>query len=410
MTGTISALRAKADAVAAEGVHPAPKSLTSNHEHLRHLVSAFEGEVLYECGSSLSPKPVEWLWRDWIPAGKFSVLAGPAGVAKTTIAMAFGATVSIAGRWPDGARARTGNVVVWSGEDDPSDTLLPRFIAAGGDPARVFFITGARMNGEIVPFDPARDLVQLVATMERIGNVHLVIVDPVVSAVTGDSHKNTEVRRSLQPLVDLAATTGAAVLGISHFSKGGQGGDPTQRVIGSVAFGAVARVVLVAAKAKSEDGELCRILARSKSNLGPDEGGFQYSLEQTEALPGIDASRVLWGKAVAGTARELLTDPEEQSEESGARESADRFLREFLAKGPVAAKLVKSNAVEAGHSWATVRRAADGLGVVRRKVGMEGGWEWSLPEGAHENPKMLTSREEHLLTNVSTFDPETEPF
>lgn len=389
-----------------EGAQNSSKVLSSNVEHLHHSVSTFEGEVIFACGSDLSPKPVDWVWHGWLPCAKFCVLAGAAGVGKTTLMMSLGATMTVAGRWPDGTRSELGNVVIWSGEDDPADTLLPRFVAAGGNPARVFFITGARVDGQIVPFDPSRDLLQLVEAMERIGDVRLVIVDPVVSAVTGDSHKNTEVRRSLQPLVDLASHTGASVLGISHFSKGGQGGDPTQRVIGSVAFGAVARVVLVAAKVKSEDGESCRILARSKSNLGPDEGGFQYSLEQIEALPGIDASRVLWGKAVAGSARELLTDPEdEQDDAHGARDSAETFLRDFLEGGPAPSKEVKSNATEAGHAFATVRRAADALGVLRKKGGMDSGWYWSLPEGAQKFPKVLSPESEHVRRNLSTFEP-----
>ena len=41
---------------------------------------------------------------------------------------------------------------------------------------------------------------------------------------------------------------------------------------------AVARVVLVAARVKGEDGADKRILARSKSNIGPDNGGFEYHL------------------------------------------------------------------------------------------------------------------------------------
>ena len=392
-----------------EDAQHSPKVLTSNHEHLRPDLSTFECEVIVACGSDLCPTPVVWLWPDWLPRAKFVVLAGAAGVGKTTVAAgSLAATVSVGGRWPDGRRAEVGNVVVYSSEDDPADTLLPRFLAAGGDPKRLFFVTGTRAEGKTLPFDPARDMTQLVEMVGRIGNVALVIVDPVVSAVTGDSHKNTEVRRSLQPLVDLAAGTGACVLGISHFSKGGQGTDPTQRVIGSVAFGAVARVVLVAAKVKSEDGESCRILARSKSNLGPDDGGFQYGLEQVEALPGIHASRVAWGKAVEGTARELLTDPEEQDDASSARDSAETFLRDFLEGGPTPAKQVKSNALEAGHAWATVRRAADAISVVRRKGGMDSGWYWSLPEGAQSKSKVLNVSSERLREKVSTFgDKET---
>ncbi len=308
------------------------------------------------------------------------------------------------GRFPDGARCEAGNVVVWSGEDDPADTLLPRLIAAGADPAKVFFVDGARLDGEVLPFDPARDMVPLMSAIDVVGGAKLLIVDPVVSAVLGDSHKNTEVRRALQPLVDLAVATDAAVLGISHFSKAGQGQDPTQRVVGSVAFAAVARVVLVAAKVKNMEGIDRRILARSKSNIGPDDGGFEYYLEQIEALSGIQASRVAWGRAVAGSARELLTDPNEDDDgEKSATDSAEDFLRELLADGPMPSKQVKADAAEAGHAWRTVRRAADDMQIVRKKGGMDSGWYWRLPEGVQNTAKVSIQNDGHLRENLDTF-------
>ena len=103
----------------------------------------------------------------------------------------------------------------------------------------------------------------------EIGDVRLLIVDPIVSAITGDSHKNAEVRRGLQPLADLAASTRCALLGITHFSKGTAGRDPVERLTGSLAFGALARVVLVAAKhqEEGEDGRTVRLFLRAKSNI-----------------------------------------------------------------------------------------------------------------------------------------------
>ena len=53
--------------------------------------------------------------------------------------------------------------------------------------------------------------------------------------------------------------------------------------------------MLVAAKVKGDDGEDKRILARGKSNIGPDDGGFEYSIEQSEPPPNIHASYVKWG-------------------------------------------------------------------------------------------------------------------
>lgn len=122
-------------------------------------------------------------------------------------------------------------------------------------------------------------MVQLAEDANRIGGVRLLIVDPVVSAVAGDSHKNTEVRTAMQPLVDLASHLGAAVVGITHHSKGTVGRDPTERVTDSIAFTAVVRVVLLAAKVKDDQGNDKRILVRSKSNIGPDDGGFEYCIE-----------------------------------------------------------------------------------------------------------------------------------
>ena len=339
--------------------------------------------VVLTCGTELTPEPVRWLWPNWLALGKFHLLAGAPGQGKTTIAMSLAATVTIGGRWPDGTRCKAGNVLIWSGEDDPADTLLPRLLAAGADRARCFFISGSRVAGEVQTFDPAQDIPRLLEAIKQIGGVKMLVVDPVVSAVTGDSHKNTEVRRALQPLVDLAAACQCVLLGITHFSKGGQGSDPSQRVIGSVAFTAVARVVLVAAKVKSEDGEDTRILARSKSNIGPDDGGFQYHLEQIEvdAFPGIEAARIAWGKSVNGNASQLLTDPNESSadgeEESSARDSAEDFLKELLKDGPAPTKHVETEAKAAGISWATVRRASNALMVKKQKS--DGKYYWSLP-------------------------------
>ncbi len=359
--------------------------------------------VVLTCGTDLTPEPYRWLWQYWLAMGKLHILAGAPGQGKTTIALAMAATITIGGRWPDGSRCAAGNVLIWSGEDDPADTLVPRLMAAGADRARCFFIEGARRDGEVVPFDPARDLGQLLEAIEKIGGISLLVIDPVVSAVTGDSHKNTEVRRALQPLVDLAAKCDCAVLGITHFAKGGQGTDPAQRVVGSVAFTAVARVVMVAAKVKGdEEGQDTRILARSKSNIGPDDGGFQYHLEQSEPLPGIHASHIAWGKAVEGTARELLTDPDDGPQDEGAgsaKEAAEEFLLELLKDGATATKHIQEQAKEAGISWATVRRASDAMGVKKRPS--NGSWYWRLPHLLKQVAQLAQRSETEQVEQVS---------
>lgn len=334
--------------------------------------------VILANGADLTPEPVRWLWNGWLALGKLHILAGAPGQGKTTIALAIAATITNGGRLPDGSRTDSGNVLIWSGEDDPADTLLPRLLASGAKRESCYFVQGSRIAGEVQPFDPSRDMAALERQARAIGGVKLLIVDPVVSAVTGDSHKNTEVRRALQPIVDMAQRLGAAVVGISHFSKGGAGGDPASRVVGSVAFTAVARVVLVAAKCKNKDGEETRVLARAKSNIGNDEGGFEYSISQAEPLPGIHASYVAWGPAVDGTAKELLREPDDVSDDGkSALQEAEDFLRQILGDGPAPNTYVQSEAKAAGIAPRTVRRASDSLKVNKRKT--QAGWYWSIP-------------------------------
>jgi putative DNA primase/helicase len=283
----------------------------------------------------------------------------------------------------------------------------------GADVSRIHFVGNVHDSRGMRSFDPASDVRLLSERFTDCGDVALLIVDPIVSAVSGDSHKNTEVRRNLQPLVDLAAMHDCALIGITHYSKGTAGRDPLDRVTGSLAFGALARIVMGTAK-PTEAGE-SRRLVRAKSNIGPDGGGFEYDLDQVDVpgRPGLFPSRVLWGSILEGTARDLLaaveTEPE-SAEERGAGEDAIEFLRDLLADGPVPSKQVKADADGAGLAWVTIRRAANTLGVKPERVGGVAGrgrWEWSLA------PKVLNkslscshtesgtlAKNEHLSTSA----------
>jgi putative DNA primase/helicase len=243
----------------------------------------------------------------------------------------------------------------------------------------------------------------------------------VVSAVAGNSHNNAETRRALQPLVDLGATLNCAVLGITHFTKGTGGSDPVERITGSIAFAALARVVLVAAKQRTPaEGESSRMLARSKSNIGLDEGGFSYDLEQIElpTHPGNFASYVVWGPPLEGTAREMLATADMgDDEEGGALAEAKEFLNDLLKYGQVATAEIQAAAKKAGLSWSTVRRAKNSLGIQTEKAGMKGGWAWTMPRRCSSNPEdahtqgMSTfANSEHLRQFRAAPDEQSEVF
>jgi putative DNA primase/helicase len=342
------------------------------------------------CAATIRPEPINWLWDGWIAAGKLHILAGAPGTGKTTVALALAATISCEGKWPDGARAKSGQILIWSSEDDCKDTLVPRLIAMGADLSKVHFIHTANDGDGIRAFDPATDIGQLRATIRHLGiSPDLLIVDPIVSAVAGDSHKGSETRRSLQPLVDLGVAEGCAVLGISHFSKGTAGRDVIERVTGSLAFGALARLVFAAAKMPDDQGG-GRFIARAKSNLGPDGGGYRYEIQQNPltSYPEISASTLLWGEAIEGTARDILAQAEvsEDLDTKSQTDEAQDWLRDLLMDAPVKATDAIKKANAAGISQKSLRAARERLCVKPRKQAYSGGWVWSLPHAQDAQP------------------------
>ena len=73
----------------------------------------------------------------------------------------------------------------------------------------------------------------------------LVILDPLMSRIGTkiDSHKDSDVRVALEPILGSGERTDATILGFIHTNKTATT-DPFTSVMGSLAFTAVARAVL----------------------------------------------------------------------------------------------------------------------------------------------------------------------
>jgi hypothetical protein len=170
------------------------------------------------------------------------------------------------------------------------------------------------------------------------------------------------------------------VLGITHFAKGTAGKNSAERVIGSQAFAALARMVLVAAKEEESDK---RVFTRAKSNNSVDTGGFAYSIEALTLHRGIVTTRILWGDALEGSSRSILAEVEGETggEDTSKLAQAKQFLVEALAYQAVGSKELIKNAREGfGISEKTLRRAKDALKIKPQHApAFDGGWMWSLP-------------------------------
>ena len=323
---------------------------------------------------------IQWIWPGWLPKAKLSILAGAGGCGKTTLAISLAATLSRGGDWPDGSKCEApGNIVIWSGEDGIADTIIPRLTAADADLTRVHIIEGlSDQRGNRRQFDPAANFALLNEAAARIDGVSLLIFDPLINLIRGDMHRANEVRQGLQMVVDFAERHCCAVLGISHLNKGTAQSSAANRVIGSQAFSALARTVLVAEKDQNSEA---RVLVRAKSNVSIDNGGIEYFVEPIVIDEQLETTCIRWGEAIDGSAEAILAAIEQTGDArpASATQEARSFLEETLQAGPVAINELMGLAEERCISPASLRRAQKQLGIRSHKTGMQGGWAWELP-------------------------------
>ena len=347
--------------------------------------SASDGLVA-RCAADIRPKKVDWAWQNRIALGKHSMIGGEGGLSKSQFLAFLAATISTAGMWPaDEGTAPLGNVIMFSAEDDPDDTIVPRLMAAGADRSRVRIVEAARdASGERL-FDLQQDLDALERELEAFGDVKLVTFDPISSYLGSriDGNSNNDVRRVLEPLSRIAARHQVAIVSLTHSPKG-NGSKALNQFIGSAAFVNVVRAAFLVIR-DPDDGDRILFLT-AKNNLGKDPGSLAYRIgvrfvgEQDD----IPAPFILWeDKPVAITANEALAAANRDARDRTATEEAADFLREILADGPVSQKDVEAQADAAGLSWAAVKRAKKSAGVKAERRGIEGErgagrWFWSI--------------------------------
>jgi hypothetical protein len=330
---------------------------------------------------------VFWLWGGRVAIGKLTIVAGEPGLGKSQLMCAIAAVVTTGDQWPGGeGTAPIGSVIILSAEDDAADTIKPRLEAARADVEKIFIVSAVhQVDGKgRRGFNIQVDLELLEEAIKRIGDVRLVVIDPVSSYLGKvDSHRNAELRAVLEPLGEMAARLGVAIVAITHLNKAG-GSSANSRFIGSIAFVAAARAAFIVAR-DPDDAER-RLFLPTKNNLGPEGSGLGFRIGTVETPGGILAPMVMWdGVPVATTASEVLAGGEQASGKS-ARDEAEEFLRSILALGPMAVKEIMAEAEGAGLAWRTVRRAKDRLDIQKHKSGT-GGWSWSRGKVATETPE-----------------------
>jgi putative DNA primase/helicase len=329
-----------------------------------HDQDMHDGETLdYRKLRDVERRQVDWIWPGRIPKGKLVLLDGDPGLGKTQFLVTLLASLTRGLALPGGIQHPPMNVLFSSLEDDPEDTLAPRFDAAGADPDRVAIIDGKNDT----PFTFTEHDTFLERTIVQ-HDARIVAVDPLTAAISADtnSHNDAEMRRMLSPISRLCHRTGATLVGIRHLKKGAS----TKAIMagaGALSMGAAARVVLVIGP--DPDDPDCRLLAVTKCNIGPPAKTVRFRITSVMGPQGSQPVIVWMGESDVSAddmmeARETAKDPDNRGGD------AEAFLRGVLEgnQGMTTKELFRMAAVERINER-TLRRAAKKLGVTHERTG-----------------------------------------
>jgi len=319
---------------------------------------------------SVRRRRVEYLWRDRLPKGMLALIAGRPGQGKSLLAAMLAAEIS-----------KTGDVIFSNREDPIAQVVRPRLEAAGAKLNRVHFYS---------PTFP-EDL----GTLEELindTNAKLVIVDPAASHLSVSMFNDQDVRKALSPAAEMAERTGCALLMITHTVKyvsqrshpltaiGGSGGGMT----------GAARAIFLFGVDPADTGQ--RALVPVKFNIGPRPYGMTFELDEIEFYDDNDRLEAVAGRLLIVSENEqinplaVLHDSDGQAASGGGaekREEAAEWLTTYLALGDRPVNEIQEDAIQSGKiSWATLRRAAEDVEIVKYKEKVANGrWMWRLPDG-----------------------------
>jgi hypothetical protein len=333
--------------------------------------------------SEVRTRPIDWVWRGYVPLRKLTILDGDPGLGKSTILLDLACRGSIGGLAPTGEPLGDAFTTIYvTVEDDAEDTILPRILKAGGDPARFRLVRKL-----VLPAEVAR----LEETAVRL-RARLIVIDPLM-AYLGDGVKTNDdhlVRRALEPLADMAARLDAAVVAIRHLNKRA-GDDAIYRGGGSIGFTGVARSVLAVGRDPDDHDRI--ILAPIKLNVARRPPSLAYRIV---ADGDYEPAHIAWDGTSDRTAEDLIGRTRDEAPGHSKTADLSVAIRELLETSggsmPAgeACKALKADGFELG-SRDNLKRARVQAGVDSTKASFDGGWVWTLRTSARGSDPSVPS-------------------
>lgn len=325
---------------------------SSEEDAYFNLTKATEGIGLNEMKEFYGS--VEWSWRQWIPRGMMTMVAGPQGTGKSYLMTSLIAVLTgVTKRWPDGRRYRgeTGHVILAETEGMRAE-YIARLKMADIPTDLVRFPIPPREHITYTT-DLAKDLTGLVELAERIDAVAIII-----DSLSGShklSEKSDEMRLLLQPLSRAAGVLQIPIILVHHPRKKSPSEAP--------------RVTLDRVRGSSTITQFCRSVIGVYRLV--DDLTAPVRMEVIKA--NLTAPPDSLGFVITGAGLEFTDAP--QTEKTFTRiDEAMEFLVEQLADGPKKYTALLKEAEPFGIVKGPLYKARERLGVIAdTKVG------WQLP-------------------------------
>jgi hypothetical protein len=253
---------------------PAP---SPDDQHLDYsALSDEELGIVPLCG--VRERPIEWYWEYRVARGEMTLTAGEGGLGKSQVLLALAAASSNGSSLPDGSGpAPIGRTVILSAEDSPETTIKPRLLALDADISRITLLKASvtiRKPGKEPHVHPysLRDLAIWRAVFDRLRDTMLFIVDPLPSYLGRgvNDQRSNEIREILEPFIDeIVRPRHIGMLANTHLNKCIDARTPIHRILGSVAYGNLARNVHFIVR--DPEAPERRFIKQAKCNNAPDD-------------------------------------------------------------------------------------------------------------------------------------------
>jgi hypothetical protein len=305
----------------------------------------------WELLSAVEMRPVSFIYPPLLQRGTFHLVAGAKNAGKGTI------VTWLAARFTRGEFGPKRNVMwVSVGEDSLSMDVHPRLVAAGGDPERVIY----------PPFhlELPEDIATIRREAERIGDVGLIVLDPVSGMLPKgtDTNSDLDVRLAIAGLNKLAEELENAVLGIRHLGKDRSRG-AVLSVLGSADWANIPRVVLAVAVDR-EDEDVRHIQVMTGNRVSRSEAGLAFRFEGVKVL---DEGEPVAKATLLGTSSKDVDDLLEKPRQTSKTRAAKMLMLDILES----CAEMESDALVAQVAQATGLKAGS-LRNVKTQLGNEG--------------------------------------